>query len=80
MSSISSNVTPGAISNPARSVAGRLTAWARGLFIWGERRAAIKALHKLDDRELRDIGLHRDQIERAVCGFVRAQAELGRFG
>ena len=33
-----------------------------------ERRAAINALRKRDDRELRDIGLARCQIEAAVRG------------
>ena len=33
-----------------------------------ERRAAIKALRELDDRELRDIGIVRSQIEAAVGG------------
>jgi uncharacterized protein YjiS (DUF1127 family) len=80
MISMLSNVTPGAISNPARSMAAWLTGWAHALLTWGERRAAIKALRKLDDRELRDIGLHRDQIESAVYCFTRAEAELGRFG
>jgi uncharacterized protein YjiS (DUF1127 family) len=34
------------------------------------RRAAIKRLHELDDRALRDIGLVRSQIEPAVDGFI----------
>jgi uncharacterized protein YjiS (DUF1127 family) len=80
MISILSHVMPGATSNRARSLAGWLTGWAHGLLTRGDRRAAIKALQKLDDRELRDIGLCRDQIETAVCGFARAEAELGRFG
>ncbi len=33
-----------------------------------ERRAAIRALLERDDRELRDIGLVRSQIEAAVGG------------
>jgi uncharacterized protein YjiS (DUF1127 family) len=36
------------------------------------RRAAIKSLHELDDRALRDIGLARDQIETAI-------SEIGRL-
>jgi uncharacterized protein YjiS (DUF1127 family) len=36
------------------------------------RRAAIACLHELDDRELRDIGIVRSQIEAAVCGFMTA--------
>jgi uncharacterized protein YjiS (DUF1127 family) len=33
------------------------------------RRAAIKCLRECDDRELRDIGLVRSQIEGAVYGY-----------
>jgi uncharacterized protein YjiS (DUF1127 family) len=42
-----------------------------------DRRAAVKALRQLDDRELRDIGLVRSHIEQAVWGHV--DAELGRL-
>ena len=34
------------------------------------RRAAAAALHELDDRALRDIGLARTQIEAAVHGRI----------
>jgi uncharacterized protein YjiS (DUF1127 family) len=34
------------------------------------RRSAIASLRELDDRELRDIGLVRSQIEAAACGFI----------
>jgi uncharacterized protein YjiS (DUF1127 family) len=36
---------------------------------WG-RRAAIRILAQLDDRELRDIGLTRSNIEAAVSGLL----------
>ena len=39
---------------------------AHALSAYCERRAAIKSLHELDDRALRDIGLARDQIETAI--------------
>jgi uncharacterized protein YjiS (DUF1127 family) len=80
MISIPSNVTPGATANPARSVAGWIQGLLGGLLRevlrWDKRRAAIKALRQLDDRELRDIGLSRGQIEAAVCGLVRAETAL----
>ena len=80
MISIPSNVTPGATVNSSRSVAdwlnGRVQELLRELLRWDKRRATIKALQQLDDRELRDIGLSRGQIEAAVCGLVRADAEL----
>ena len=41
------------------------------------RRAAIKALHELDDRALRDIGLARCHIEAAVRGVP--DPDLARF-
>jgi len=43
-----------------------------------ERRAAIKALQGLDDRELRDIGLARCNIETAVFGGA-ANPEMARL-
>jgi uncharacterized protein YjiS (DUF1127 family) len=43
-----------------------------------ERRAAIRALLQRDDRELRDIGLLRSQIETAVCGGFGADRQRMR--
>ena len=43
-----------------------------------ERRAAIKILSERDDRELRDIGLVRGQIEAAVGGALNPHQ--GRMG
>ena len=42
--------------------------WAHAFAAYWERRAAIKVLLERDDRELRDIGLVRSQIEAAVGG------------
>jgi uncharacterized protein YjiS (DUF1127 family) len=66
-----------AISNivrPARKAPGTFTqlfsaGWdvLAGYFV---RRAAIATLRELDDRELRDIGLARPQIDAAVHGLV----------
>jgi uncharacterized protein YjiS (DUF1127 family) len=50
---------------------------ANGLAAYLERRAATKALHDLDDRGLRDIGIARCQIETAVYGCTNP--DLGRF-
>ncbi len=36
------------------------------LFSWRRRRAAIAELNALDDQMLKDIGLHRSEIEAAV--------------
>ena len=60
-----------------RATAGRLGGFlcrigfcAAALAARWERRAAIKALRERDDRELRDIGLARWQIEAAVGGAL----------
>jgi uncharacterized protein YjiS (DUF1127 family) len=42
-----------------------------------QRRAAIKVLLERDDRELRDIGIVRSQIEAAVGGVFNPQ--MGRM-
>jgi uncharacterized protein YjiS (DUF1127 family) len=41
---------------------------ALALATYLEQRQAIKALSELDDRALRDIGIHRSQVEAAVTG------------
>lgn len=48
----------------------RFGVWVQALVDHLHRRAAIKTLRQMNDRELRDIGLTRSQIEDAVCGFA----------
>jgi uncharacterized protein YjiS (DUF1127 family) len=60
-------------STPARSGAGVgfarwLVTVGNSIAAWWLRREAIKALRKLNDRELRDIGLARCHIEAAAKG------------
>jgi uncharacterized protein YjiS (DUF1127 family) len=55
----------------------RLGIWAHAVAAYLDRRAAVKALRQLDDRELRDIGLTRSHIEFAVWGL--SDPELGRL-
>lgn len=55
----------------------RFGIWAHAIAAYLDRRAAIKALRQLDDRELRDIGLVRSHIDQAVWGLV--DPELGRL-
>ncbi|MGH6932318.1 MAG: DUF1127 domain-containing protein [Dongiaceae bacterium] len=50
-----------AVSSLARTIAARFD-------LWRERRVALQALSRLDDRMLRDIGLGRDEIHGAVYG------------
>ncbi len=40
----------------------------RSIFDWFRRRAAVAQLQRMDDRMLKDIGLHRGDIEGAVRG------------
>jgi len=47
-------------------------AWVAGMLARRERQAAICALHQMDDRALRDIGLWRGRIDAALGGSQRA--------
>ena len=51
---------------------------AHALAAYCERRAAIRALLQRDDRELRDIGIVRSQIEPAVCGEFSSELQRVR--
>jgi uncharacterized protein YjiS (DUF1127 family) len=77
MSTMSQAATPAAISLNSGGLLRRFGAGAFALAAYLERRAAIKALRQMDDRELRDIGLTRGHIEQAVCGV--SDADLGRL-
>ncbi|MBR1226487.1 MULTISPECIES: DUF1127 domain-containing protein [unclassified Bradyrhizobium] len=55
----------------------RFGIWAHVIAAYLDRRAAVKALRQLDDRELRDIGITRSHIEQAVWGL--ADPDLGRL-
>jgi uncharacterized protein YjiS (DUF1127 family) len=55
---------------PGRYVRRLFHVWARDIAHYFGRRAALKRLHELNDRELRDIGLSRGEIEAAVYGFI----------
>lgn len=49
---------------------GVLGGWVNRVVDYLARRQAIKTLSELDDRALRDIGVHRSQIELAVRGVI----------
>jgi len=72
-STASQPATSGALSGFVRLVGD----WANGLASYLVRREAVKALRAMNDRELRDIGIHRSNIESAVWG--RPDPEFGRL-
>jgi uncharacterized protein YjiS (DUF1127 family) len=61
---------PAVAVRPGRYVRRLFHAWARDIAHYFARRAALKRLGELNDRELRDIGLTRGQVEAAVYGFI----------
>ena len=57
-----------AVTSPSVGFVGRIGLLAHAVLDYWARRTAIKILSERDDRELRDIGLLRSQIEAAVGG------------
>jgi uncharacterized protein YjiS (DUF1127 family) len=77
MSTMSQAAARPAISLNSGGFLRRFGIWAHALAAYLERRAAMKTLRQMDDRELRDIGLTRSHIEQAVRGV--AEPNLGRL-
>ena len=69
---------PAVTVRPGRYARRLFHAWARDIAYYFVRRAALKRLRELNDRELRDIGLARSQIEAAVYGFI-SRPDQGRL-
>jgi uncharacterized protein YjiS (DUF1127 family) len=67
---LSTIVRPSVGTRPAGAILRLLRSWARDVPRYFVRRADTKRLAELSDRELRDIGLTRSQIEAAVHGFM----------
>lgn len=78
MSTISQSPAQPAIPNLLGGLVRRIGIWAHAVAAHWERRAAIKALRQLDDRELRDIGIARCHIETAVLSGA-ANPEMARL-
>jgi uncharacterized protein YjiS (DUF1127 family) len=69
MTTISSTSAQPARVRAPGGFARQIGIWVNALAAYWVRREAIKALHLLNDRELRDIGISRAHIESAVRGF-----------
>jgi uncharacterized protein YjiS (DUF1127 family) len=52
--------------------------WLDAMIAHREREAARFALHRLDDRALRDIGIHRDQIADGLSVIAQMRAQRSR--
>jgi uncharacterized protein YjiS (DUF1127 family) len=77
MTMISSAGTQPATSGTSGGIVRFIAVRAHALAAYWERRAAIRMLRERDDRELRDIGLVRSQIEAAVGGAFNP--DMGRM-
>jgi uncharacterized protein YjiS (DUF1127 family) len=64
-------------SRPSRKRVRWLLNWPGAVVAYWKRREIIKTLQELNDHQLRDIGLRRDQIEAAVDGV--ADSGIARF-
>ena len=58
------------LSQLAASAVGFVQSLDHRIGAYLERRKAMEALYKLDDRALADIGIYRGHIERAVQGVL----------
>jgi len=67
---LSSIFQPAVMVRPGRYTRRLFYAWACDIAHYFDRRAALKRLREFNDRELRDIGLTRGQVEAAVYGFI----------
>jgi uncharacterized protein YjiS (DUF1127 family) len=77
MISISASATQPGTSGASGGLVRRIGILAYALAAFWERRAAIKVLREMDDRQLSDIGLARCHIEAAVGGALNPQ--MGRL-
>ncbi len=62
-----------------RGLGRTLAGWWAAYIDWRLRRLAIAQLRDMSDRELKDIGLFRTQLEAAVRGDVMRERTLRRY-
>ncbi len=56
----------------------RLKRWALSYIAYRERQTALAVLRRFSDRELKDIGLFRGELESAVAGRLSDRAQAMR--
>jgi uncharacterized protein YjiS (DUF1127 family) len=68
-----------ALQRWASELIGYLKRWQSVFRTWRRQRAAINELSSLSDRQLKDIGLHRSEIMRAVRDRVPPKRTFSRY-
>lgn len=66
------------ISRIAGWIGARLKQWAVNYIAYRERQSALAALRRFNDRELKDIGLFRCELEDAVAGRLPSRILAAR--
>ena len=73
---LSTLLQPAVTMRPGRYVRLLFQAWAHDIARYFSRRAALKHLGEFNDRELRDIGLSRNQIGEGLSEAAKDRAEM----
>ena len=81
MSTISSAILPAGSASDARrgTIGAALKGWWMAYVNWRMERLAVYRLQSMSDRELKDMGVSRAQIEFAVRGETAPRAIAGRY-